>query len=147
MSLPACGVVGTLYLCLNVKLKRLCSACEETPCPCPPWMASGKKKLTGSLLKAGQTRACFVKLTAFLLSFLSSSSLFSIKDRGIHTPIKWYSRTVVCHLLGHPVFWIKLLFLASTPYLMVIGLLCCEQPELGLGNNFNNTLQKRMFKS
>ena len=49
--------------------------------------------------------------------------------------IKWYSRTLVCHLLWHPAFWIKSLFLASTLSLPIIGLRCRDQTEYGFGSN------------
>ena len=39
--------------------------------------------------------------------------LCSIKETGIQTLIRWFSRTLVRYLLGYPAFWVKLLFLAS----------------------------------
>ena len=56
--------------------------------------------------------------------------LYSIKENGIQTLIRWYSRTLVCHLLKY----LKIIPFLNTSSLPIIGLLGSEQTELGFGN-------------
>ena len=68
------------------------------------------------LPKAGQTRRRFARLMAFLVYFLTfSPSLFC----SVQTSISWSSRTLVRHLFGHLDFWVKTLFLALAPPLLI----------------------------
>lgn len=47
-----------------------------------------------------------------------------------------FFETLVCYLLGLLAFLLKSLFLAATPRLRFIGLLCSEQNNLRLSNKF-----------
>ena len=104
--------------------------------PAHLWTAAEKEKRTQPFPQADQTSRHFARLlVVFLLLPHLLPSLSSIKETGIQIMIKWYSRTLVCHLLWHPAFWIKSLFLASTLRLPIIGLWCRDQTEYGFGNN------------
>ena len=80
---------GTLPLCLNVKLKCLCSG--KHPHPVHLWMAASKKKLTHPLPEAGHSRGYLQNVWPFY--FTSSSPPpaplpRSVKATGIQTPIR-----------------------------------------------------------
>ena len=44
---------------------------------------------------------------------------FSIKGASILTPVRWFFRTLVCHLLGLVALQVKLLFRALAPHLLI----------------------------
>ena len=110
---------GTLPLCLKVKLKCLCSAHRETFWSCPSVNGCKKEEINTSPPWGWPSQEMFARLVAFLLYFLTSSpSLFHKRD--------WHSdlnnmvlSTLIRHLLGHPGFQIKSIFLASTPRLPI----------------------------
>ena len=60
----------------------------------------------------------------------------SIKEMGIQTQIRWFSRDTSLPSSWSAGFLNKVVFLASTPRLRFIDLLCGEQSELGFGNKF-----------
>ena len=123
-------------------LKCLYSAQRDTATASTCKWLQNKKKLTNPLPDVGQTRRYFTRLMAlfFLLYFLTSSPICLIKETSIQTPIRWYSRSLVHYRLRRPAFRNKSLFLASTPHLQIIGLLCGQQTELGLSNNVDTTV-------
>ena len=94
---------GILPLCMNIF---------------PPWSWPFKER--------------FARLTAFLLYFLTSTSLCSVKDTGIQTP-RWSLEIFIYHLLSLLAFQIKSLFLASTSHLWFIG--CCAVTKKNLDSN------------
>ena len=76
---------GTLPLCLNVKLKCLCSAHKETIWPGPPVNGFRKEDINPSPPQCWPSQA---KLTAFLLYFLTSCPSLFYKS-GIQTLVRW----------------------------------------------------------
>ena len=68
--------------------------------------------------------------------FTSSPPCLSVLYKNLASRPWWdgYLETLVCHLLSLPAFWV-VEFLALTPLLWVIGLLCSEQSKLGLSKN------------
>jgi len=98
-----------------------------------------KRTYLGNYLKwylfpnASQARRCFARFMAFLLNSLTSSPSLSMKQTVIQSPVRWCPTPLVHHLLGYLTFWIKLLFLASTPSL-IIGQSCGEPTNHGFGN-------------
>ena len=125
----AAAAWGTLALCLNVKLKCLCSAHREASWPCPPVNGYRKEKLTHLFLFAGQARKIMEDLWPFYFTSSSPPLFCSKKATGIPTLIKWHSKTLVCHLLR------GLAFQESRhplPGLHIVGLSWGKQSELGL---------------
>ena len=111
---------GTMPLCLNVKLKWLCSAHRETPWPCTPMDGYRKEEINTSHPQSCPKPGVILQdLWPFYFTSSSPPPLCSIKETSIQTLIRWYSRTLVHHLLWCPAFWIKSLFLASTPRLLI----------------------------
>ena len=111
---------GTLPLCLNVKLECLCSAHRETPWPCPPVTGCRKEEINTSPPWGWPKPGDILQdLWPFYFTSSPPPPVCSIKESSNQTPIRWYSRTLVCHLLGCPAFRIKLLFIASTPFLLI----------------------------
>ena len=110
--------------CLTVKLKPLLSHRKH---PDPAHLAAGKMKLTHLLPESGWNQEIFA--TSF---YFTSSPLFSVKETSIQSLARWFSGTLVCHLLGLSALRIKLLSLVS----QFIGLLWGKKYELGLSNNF-----------
>jgi len=131
---------GTLPPCLNVKLTGLCSAHRETfwPLLCL-WMAAVKKKLTYLLDGAGQAGRYFARFTAFLLYLLTLSPSLVYKTNWHPDPSKMISKAVARHLLLSSAFWIKSLFLASTPQLLACGVV--SRPRLDLVTFSHTVLQ------
>ena len=103
-------------------------------------MAAEQKEINTSPPRCWPNQEIFYKTMALLLYFLTSSPICLIKETSIQTPVRWYSRSLVHYLLRHPAFRNKSLFLASTPHLQIIGLLCAQQTELGLSNNADSTV-------
>ena len=105
-------------------------------------MAAEQKEINKSPPRCWPNQEIFYKTYGpfFLLYFLTSSPICLIKETSIQTPIRWYSRSLVHYLLRRPAFRNKSLFLASTPHLQIIGLLCGQQTELGLSNNVDTTV-------
>ena len=71
------------------------------------------------------------KINGLFTLFPHLPYLYSIKEPGIQTPIRWdiilsYFETLVC------LFFISQVFLASVPCFWFIGLSCGEQSKLGL---------------
>ena len=124
---------GTLPLCLNVKLKCLCSAHRETLPTCE-WLQKRRNEHIPFLMLA-KSGDILQDLWPFYFTSSPPPPLCSIKETGIQAPIRWYSRMIVHHLLGCLAFRIKSLVLASTPRLLIIGLSYSEQTELGFSNN------------
>ena len=120
---------GTLPVHLHVKWKCLCSAHRESPWPCERL----QEKWTHPLPRLAKPGDILPDLWPFYFTSSPHCPCYSIKQTSIQTPIKWYSRTPVSHLLGCLTFWIKLLFLVATPSLLIVGLLYSEQTTLGLG--------------
>ena len=94
--------LGTLPLCLNVKLKCLWSAHRETSWPCPPANGYRKEEMNTSPLDVGQARRYFARLMAFLLHLLTSSPSWFYKRKWHPDPDKM----VLCGA-SPPSFWIS----------------------------------------
>ena len=77
---------GTLFLCLNVKPKCLCSGKHTDSVHL--WMAAIKKKLTHPLPEAGHSRGYSQNLWPFYFTSSSPPHLCAIKQTGIQTPIR-----------------------------------------------------------
>ena len=118
---------GTLPFCLNVKVKCLFQLTGKHSDPAHLWMAAEKKK-TPPIPDPGQAMRYLASLTS------SPPLLCPIKETGIQILISWYFRALTHPILGCLAFWIKLLFLASTSHLPVIGLLCGKDTKLGFSN-------------
>ena len=111
---------GTLPLCLNVKLKCLYSAHRETPWPCPPVNGCRKEENNTSHSQGWPKPGDILQdLWPFYFTSSSPPPFCSVKETSIQTLIRWYSRTLLRHLLGCPAFQIKLLFFASLPFLPI----------------------------
>ena len=123
---------GALPFCLNVKPKCLCSGKHLDPVHL--WMATKKKKLTHPLPEAGHSGGYLQNLWSFYLTSSSPLHLCAIKETGIQTLVRWLFRDISLPSSQSASFPNKVVFLASTPHLQFIGLLCGEQSELGLGN-------------
>ena len=109
---------GTLPLCLNVKVP-LFSSQRNTLTLLTSKLLQKRRNNTSSpwgWLKPGDI---LQDLWPFYFTSSPPPHLCSIKEANIQTLIGWYSRTLVHHLLGCPTFWIKSLFLASTPRLPI----------------------------
>ena len=112
--------LGALPLCLNVKLKSLCSAHRETPWACPPVNGWRKGKNNTSPPQRWPKPGDILQvLWSFYFTFSPPSPLCSIKETSIQTQRTWYFRTLVHHLLRHLAFQTMSLFLASTPRLPI----------------------------
>ena len=62
------------------------------PDPVHLWMAAKKKKLTHPLPEAGHSRGHLQILWPFYFTSSSPPLLYSIKETGIQTPIRWFIR-------------------------------------------------------
>ena len=123
---------GTLPLCLNVKPKCLCSG--KHPDPVHLQMAARKEKLTQPLPEAGHSRGYLQNLWPFYFTSSSPPRLCAMKETGIQTSIRWLFWDFSLLPSQSASFPNKVIFLASTPHLRFIDLLCGEQSRLGLGN-------------
>ena len=112
------------------KLKCLCSGMGIHSDLAQPWMTAGKKKINTSPPRCWPSQEMFCK-TYDLFTWLPHllPHLCSVKETDIQTLIRLSSGTLIGHLLRHPTFQIKQLFLASTPWFL--GLLCGQQTGLG----------------
>ena len=97
-------------------------------------MAARKKKLTYPLPEAGHSRRYLQNVWPFYFTSSSPPPLCAIKETGIQTPIRWFFGVTSLASSWSASFPNKVVFLASTPRLRFIGLLCGKQSELGLGN-------------
>ena len=81
------------------------------------------------------SREIVAKFMTFLVNCFSlPTRLCSLIETGMQTQIRWYSGTLVYHLLKLPAFRIQSLFLASIPRLQITGLSCGEQIKLEFSN-------------
>ena len=107
---------GNLPLCLNVKLKCLCSVHRETTSPHPPVDVSRKKKkLTHPLMRLAIPQGYLQNLRPFDFTYSSPPPLCAIKEAGIQTPIRWFIRDTSLASSPSAGFLNKVVFLASTP--------------------------------
>ena len=104
---------------LSIKLKYLCLAHRKHPDQAHLWMATGKKNLTHSLWSLDRTRKYLQQLISFFKLYLLTLHPPTIKETSIQTWERWFFRTLVHHLPGLMTFWIKLLFPALTPHLLI----------------------------
>ena len=111
---------GTLPLCLNGKLKCLCSG--KHPDPVHLWMAARKKTLTHPLPEAGHSWGHLQNLWPFHFTSSSPPPLCAIKETGTQTTIRWFSGDISLPSSWSAGFPNKVVFLASTPFLQFIGL-------------------------
>ena len=74
------------------------------------------------------------KLKAFLLCFLTSPHLWSIKEPGIQTPRRWLFQGASLPSSGSASSPIKVSSCLNPLSVGFIGLLCGEQSKLGPGN-------------
>ena len=119
---------------LTVKLEYLWSAHRQTFWPCSP-VKGCRKEINITLPQDWLFQEISARLRTFLLYFLTSFPSLFYKRNWHPDPDKRYSQTLVYHLCECRAFWIKSLFLASTPHLSIIGLSCGKQTELGFVNN------------
>ena len=75
--------LGTLPLSLNAKPKCLCSG--KHPDPVHLWIATGRKKLTHPLSKAGYSRRYLQDIWHFYFTFSTPPHLCSIKEPAIQS--------------------------------------------------------------
>ena len=101
----------TLPLCLTVKLMCLCAE------PSLPVEMAGRKRRTYPLPEGWPLEETFSRLKAFLLCFLISSHLWSIKEPGIQTQIRWLFLGASLPSSWSAGFPNKVVFLGSTAYL------------------------------
>ena len=94
---------GTLPLCLNVKVPLFSSQRNILTLPTCEWLQERRNEHIRfqRLVKPGD-----IWKDLWPIYFTSSPPppLCSIKETSIQTPIRWYSGTLVCHLLGCPAF-------------------------------------------
>ena len=116
---------------MSVKLKYLCLAHRW---PYLPVNGCRKEEINTSPPESDQKQEMF-DFTLFP---------FNIKEAWILIQGRWFFGTLVHHLLGLLAFWIK-----SLPQQLIsqfIGLLCCEQYKLGLGNIWISIRQMRKLR-
>ena len=118
---------GTLHLCLNVKPKCLCSG------SCP--RVDRKEKINTSPPYGWTFQEICARLMAFLLYFLFSPHLCFIKEPDIQTLIIWLFWDISVPSSQSAAFQIKLYSLPLHLICRLIGLLCCRQSKLRLGNS------------
>ena len=122
---------GTLLLCLNVKLKCLCSQGDNlTPLPVDDCR---KEETNTSPPQGWPFQGIFAKFMALLLYFLISYPSLCYK-RNWHPPIRWFIGDTNLPSSRSAGFPNKVILLASAPRLRFIGLSWGEQSELGLSN-------------
>ena len=121
---------GTLHLCLNVKPKCLCSG------SCSGVNSYRKEEINTSPPYGWTFQEIFARLMAFLLYFLISPHLCSIKEPDIQTLIIWLFWDISVPSSQSAAFQIKLYSLPQHLICRLISLLCCRQR---LGNRLGNS--------
>ena len=124
-------ILNGLLFCLTIH--------RETIWPCPPVTDRKEINTYPTLKLAIPGNICETYDLFTLLPHLLHTSLFYKKTRYPPTrwlfwDISWPSSPPVCFLN-------KVVFLASTPHLWFIGLLCSKQIDLGLGNMVHGLLE------
>ena len=140
-------------------LKSYIMSCLRESCP-TAWLVKCLFQNPVHLLMAGRKKwkhplaeAChseiFARLMVFSLCLLTCPHLWSIKEPDIQTFIRWLFWGISLPPFQPVGSLNKVIFLASTPHLWFIDLLCGEQSELGLCNinfpSFVNFLVSQSF--
>ena len=95
---------------------------------------AGRKKWTHTPVWGLPFWETFARLNGLLLCFLTAPYLWFTKEPGIQTRVRWLFWDISLPSSWSEGFLNKVLFLALTPCLRFIVLLCGKQSKLGLGH-------------